>query len=915
MLDTLKFLLFVILLFITIMLNQNVTSKKSGERDLSQFWRLENENGTLKLDNLTLPSGVYTALEQGLIIESILDLKNDITTKWIARDNWTFSLDIPCNQEELNYTNVILTLHGVDTFAEVFLNGELIGETENMFVRYRFNVKQKLRNESKNFSRLAITIRSPITEAKSLSTSYQRRKIVPECPPPVYNGECHVNLIRKMQASFAWDWGLAAPSMGIWKPVRLEFYNSIKIRDITFSLTDEETHWKALVGVYLETGTTRKNVIGTLTFKIFEVELNLEEQIVSVNRTSSDSGELLIENILTIPKEFVKLWWPNGYGTQKLYNLYVKWEDNLVNSIKVHDRETLIAEKVIRIGFRNIKLSQEETTDGLMFYFVINGIPIFMKGSNWIPSSVLPESSYDENYVKFLLYAAHDANMNMLRVWGGGVYESDYFYQLADELGILLWHDLMFACSMYPANEEFLANVAIEVNQNVRRIQHHPSVAIWATNNENEVALRQNWYNTNPNEEAYIQDYKKLYVELIQAEISKVDKWRPIVISSPSNGILSVKEDYIAQNPQDPRYGDVHYYNYVMDGWNPIIYRGGRFISEYGFQSFPAFTSWPVRDLSIPQLSDLIKHRQHSPLGNVPILQMIEKNLPMPSVNSSSYWRDVIYLSQVSQAMIVKTETEVYRSKRVEQGTMGALYWQLNDVWISPSWSSIEYGGKFKILHYWLSEVFAQNHVVAYINALKKLELYLIRDTLGPSEHWSIEVKVHRWDKFVPVDLIAYDSIVVPENTVVKVDTFDIYDRLRQNNRLAKDHLLRIDLYRSKKKIAENFVFLDKIRNADSISNVSLRLNIVSVNCNKVSNIVRISLEVTIDCPAVFVYLELTPENSALKQCQFSKNGFLQFTPIQTVHMQCVDIGCKSKLLSSDITPLTVNQVMSRQEI
>lgn len=146
--------------------------------------------------------------------------------------------------------------------------------------------------------------------------------------------------------------------------------------------------------------------------------------------------------------------------------------------------------------------------------------------------------------------------MNMLRVWGGGVYESDYFYQLADELGILIWHDMMFACSTYPTNDEFLVNVAIEVHQNVRRIQHHPSVALWATNNENEVALRQNWYGTKFNEEAYVADYRKLYVDVIQPEILRVDKWRTVLISSPSNGDRSIEEDYYAQNPQDPRYGD-----------------------------------------------------------------------------------------------------------------------------------------------------------------------------------------------------------------------------------------------------------------------------------------------------------------------------------------------------------------------
>lgn len=912
MLDTLKFFIFVLILLITILLNQNVTSKKSGERDLSQFWRIENENGTLRIENQTIPSGIYSALEQALIIESVLDFKNDLTTKWIARDNWTYSVPIPCNINELNFTHVILTLHGVDTFSKIYLNEEFVGETSNMFVRYRFNLKPMLRNECKNSPELRISIRSPVAEASLLAANYDHLKVVPECPPPRYNGECHVNMIRKMQASFAWDWGLAVPSMGLWKPVRLEFYDSAKIRDITFALFDEETHWRVLVGVYLETGIAKRRLQGTLMFKILGIQL--ENEIANVDKSSDDSGEIFVEHTLTINKTVVDLWWPNGYGRQKLYNLYVKWEDNAINSVQLHDRESMIAEKVIRIGFRNIKLSQERTSDGLMFYFIVNDVPMFMKGSNWIPSSVLPESSYDENYVKFLLYAARDANMNMLRVWGGGVYESDYFYQLADELGILIWHDMMFACSMYPADEAFLSNVKVEVTQNVRRIQYHPSVALWATNNENEVALRQNWYGTNTNEAVYTEEYKKLYVNVVQPRIAKVDKWRTVVISSPSNGDQSVKEGHIAKNPQDPHYGDVHYYNYIHDGWNPVIYRGGRFISEYGFQSFPALTSWPVRDLRNDELTDLIEHRQHSPLGNVPILEMIDKNLPMPNNESANYWRDIIYLSQISQAMIVKTETEVYRSKRIEYGTMGALYWQLNDVWIAPSWSSIEYGGKYKILQYWIKDVFAQNHVIAYINAMRKLDIYLVRDSLGSDEAWSVEINIHQWNKFMRVDSLSFNSTKVPENTVVRIGSYDIYDHLRQRKLDAKDHLLLINLYRDGSKIAENFVLLDKIKNAAQIMEPTVRLTIAAVSCNVATNVVHVSLEVVVSSPAAFLYMELTPENSALKQCQFSKNGFLQFTPIQTVHLKCVDVGCKSKLQSSDIDVLTVNELLLRRD-
>ncbi|XP_055589869.1 beta-mannosidase [Uranotaenia lowii] len=909
MLESIKFFIFILLLLLTIMLNQNVTSKKSGELDLNQFWTIENSNRTLKLQNQSIPSGVYTALEQDQIIESILEFKNDITTKWIGLENWTYTTMLECDTRILNYSEVILTFHGVDTFARIYIGNKLLGETNNMFVRYRFDIRHMLQVECRANLQLRVEIRSSVSEAASLAAKYDKLKIVPECPPAVYHGECHVNLIRKMQASYAWDWGLAAPSMGIWKSVKLEFYDSVKIRDLTFALSDEETGWEVVVGVYLETGTKEAQLKGTLTFKFMGIQIETNEEILTVKGTSNSTGEFFINHTLHIPKESVELWWPNGYGAQKLYSLYVRWEDDKINSVHENYHDSRISEKSVRVGFRTVKLCQEPFTDGRMFYFTVNDVPIFMKGSNWIPSSILPEKSADKKYVKYLLTAARDANMNMLRVWGGGVYESNEFYRLADELGILIWQDLMFACSMYPADEDFLETVKLEVQQNVRRIQHHPSIAIWATNNENEVAIRQNWYSTNSLEKDYVAEYKKLYEETIRPTIAEIDSWREILTSSPSNGDQPRDDDYIAKNPQDPRFGDVHYYNYEMDGWNPIIYSGGRFISEYGFQSFPAFTSWPVRDLGLNNLTDLINHRQHSPLGSVPIIRMIDANLPTPSRNSTSYWQNMIYLSQVSQAMIVKTETEVYRSKRVEKGTMGALYWQLNDVWTAPSWSSIEYGGKFKILHHWIKDVFANVHVIAYFNSQNSLDIYAIRDTLGSDEEYTIEVCIHSWKSFLPVDKISFTKIV-PQNTVVKFDSYDIYKYLEQKSFSREDHMLFVNLYQNNKKISDNFVFLNKIKKSN-LPKPTATVSIAASSCNKSNNAVLYSLEISTTRPALFVYLELAPEVVSLKKCQFSKNGFLQFTPIQMLYLQCIDIDCKSKLQNNDITLQTINSLMN----
>uniref|UniRef100_A0A182PVA2 beta-mannosidase n=1 Tax=Anopheles epiroticus TaxID=199890 RepID=A0A182PVA2_9DIPT len=950
MLDALKFFLFVILLLVTIMLNQHVTSKRSAELDLELLWRIQDTKGGKRcrqlvphemgnnelplvavfvIQNQTVPSGVYSALEQSMIIGSLLEDYNDYNTSWVGETDWIYRTNLSCLAEDYRY--VLLTFHGVDTFASVYLGEKLLGVTDNMFVRYRYDVKQLCDGETRE---LRLQFRSPVIEARERAKG-RALPIVPICPPDVYHGQCHVNLIRKMQASFSWDWGLAAPSMGIWKPVRLEYYSSALIRDLTVVISEIEVNgseqWTIAVGVYLETGLASAQLKGVLTFKIIGVPLVVHEseQTLTVTNETNEHGELLIKHGLTVARDAVERWWPNGYGKQTLYSLYVRWEDAAVNSVKMANPDTMISEKVIRIGFRTVLLSQERTTDGLMFYFKVNDVPIFAKGSNWIPSSVLPERSYDANYVKFLLYAARDVHMNMLRVWGGGLYESDHFYRMADELGLLIWHDLMFACSMYPSDSDFLRTVQEEVRQNVRRIQHHPSVAVWATNNENEVALRQNWYKTEANYSAYYTQYVELYVRTVLPTVEANDPWRTVLLSSPSNGDLSLKERYIATNPQDPRYGDVHYYNYFLDGWNAAQYRGGRFVSEYGFQSFPAFTSWPeARSYRPTELSKLIEHRQHSPLRNVPILDMINFNLPLPSDPSAEgYWPELIYLSQLSQAMIVKTETEVYRARRLEHGTMGALYWQLNDVWIAPSWSSIEYGGTFKLLHVWLRDIFAPEHLVAFINERRQLEVVAVRDTLGTApELWDVEIRIHRYGSFRVVERMRMDKIEVPPNTVVLVKHWDVYGHLANQGLHPADHLVLLYAYRHPQAgqqhqslvppqmIAQNFALLDKLKNIRAAQRVqpTVAINVVSAVCSERNNLTSVSLEVSVSVPALFVYLQLTPENSTLKQCQFSRNGFIQFQPVRIVQLTCVDPGCRNKIQARDITVRTVNELLVR---
>lgn len=386
---------------------------------------------------------------------------------------------------------------------------------------------------------------------------------------------------------------------------------------------------------------------------------------------------------------------------------------------------------------------------GLSFYFEVNGHPMFMKGSNWIPSDVLPEKSASRDRIKFLLGAARDAHMNMLRVWGGGVYESDYFYEVADEYGILIWHDFMFACAMYPVYENFLHSVTVEVEQNVRRLQHHASIAIWATNNENEAALVQNWYGTKPEYERFKQEYHKLYIEVVKATAEQNDLWRICLSSSPSNGRHTDNVTFISANPQDNHYGDIHYYNYVADTWNWSTYPKPRFVSEYGVQSYPALSSWVASIGGDDYLPDLMRHRQHSPLGDVPIDALIVRHLPIQNVPKDRKTEATIYFSQISQGMAIKTQTEYYRILRSSfANTMGALYWQLNDVWVAPSWSSIDYMGKFKILQFMAKKFLEPTSIVPIVDAADVLRLFLVEDRLEKGPDYVARMKVYSWKDF-----------------------------------------------------------------------------------------------------------------------------------------------------------------------
>ncbi|KAK4886003.1 hypothetical protein RN001_002274 [Aquatica leii] len=870
------------------------------EQDLGGVWFLTNIQKGYNLKAF-VPGGVYTDLMQNDIIKDVFYGYNDVRTRWVSKSNWNYTKTFTVNTELATQQKILLVFDGIDTFSKIYVNNILVGSTANMFIKYEFNLKTYV---IVGTNILRVEFQSPVVVARNLFKKQLENYLVPPiCVPSEYNGECHVNHIRKMQASFGWDWGPAFPSMGIWKKVYLQGYNSAALSEITTFLSsdDVKNSWNILFNVYFKTSCD--NILqGDLKITI-QTEILKITEIYKVNIQKDMNGEFIFSHNLTIPKSYVNLWWPNGYGKPFLYEL---------RAMFVSPDKTEQSEKLLKIGFRKVDLVQNVLEKGKSFYLKINDIPIFVKGSNIIPLSILPELSYNSTHIKFLLQSSKDVHMNMLRVWGGGLYESDAFYKTADELGLLIWQDFMFACSMYPVTEEFLKNVSLEVKQQVRRLQYHPSIVVWAASNENEVALRQNWYGTNTNFSLYKNDFKILYVNTIKSQVLSIDKTRPFLTSSPTNGIQSEMEDYVAKDPQSHFYGDVHFYNYFMDGWNQNIYPINRFASEYGYQSLPSVRTLltatnNTHDLNI--FDNFLKHRQHHEFGYLQMDLLINFQLKLPSESSQAFYKAFIFYSQIVQAMSIKIETELYRRWRsnindIGEGlTMGTLYWQLNDVWAAPSWSSIDFKNNWKMLHYYAKNFFAPIIITTEMSASKDMNVYIVSDLLKTFHNSLLNIGVYKWNSVAPVYETTIKIDVLP-GLAKKVQTYslrtffsEIKDKPCEANVLENCFVYFTLTDRNKNKIApDNYLFPVALKHSRLVAP-----NLQMVNVSQVDSFGRL-FEITIktDVVTLFVWLDIKDING-----RFSENGFLQVTEEKIIQfISTVAISLEKLLQNLSVTHL-----------
>ena len=621
----------------------------------------------------TIPGTVHTDLLNAGLIPEPFASDNETDLKWISTCDWLYEtrFDYPATDDK-NLT-LYLVFEGIDTYAQISLNGKVLATVDNMFLRHTFRIDQMIRQGTNN---LSILFYSPF-QYTAMNERPLRQFSSARFPERVF--------IRKAQYSFGWDWGPSFPTMGLWRPVYLEWRDKAVIRSFYFETTSLRDD-RAEVRIKTEVEDSAEE-----SYRV-EAVFEGDGQRFSKENPSDEEFRLIIER--------PKLWWPQGYGEPFLYDLQLKLKDS-------SGRELDILQT--KVGLRTVKL-ELQTGQGKAFRFRINGKLLYLKGANWIPAdSFLPRVTPDK--YRYLLNMAQQANMNILRVWGGGIYEDDLFYRLCDEQGILVWQDFMFACAAYPENEEFLANVQKEIEYNVKRLQAHPSVLIWCGNNENEWIWYRDTYEPMTDMPGY-----NLFHQIIPQWLQTLDPTRPYWPSSP----FGDEED-----PNDPASGNRHQWD-IWSHWvdySEVIHDRSLFVTEFGFQGpadYYTFAKYLKEDELQPQ-SRVFEFHNKQEEGPERIYRFLSGHLPVKE-DIHSY----IYLAQMNQAFALKHCLEHWRLRRPE--TAGSIIWQINDCWPVTSWSLIDSELIPKPAYYEVRRVFA-DVLLAFKNSNGLIELFLDRSS------------------------------------------------------------------------------------------------------------------------------------------------------------------------------------------
>jgi beta-mannosidase len=606
-----------------------------------------------------VPGCVHTDLmSAGLIPDPYLDTnENDVA--WIGRTDWRYATVF--DADTAGHERVDLVCEGLDTVATVSLNGVVVGTSANQHRSYRFDLRPALRDGS---NELAVEFTSAYSYAEAMRTALGDR-------PGAYAEP--YQFIRKMACNFGWDWGPTLVTAGIWRPIGLQAWSTARL-DRVRPLVTVEPDGSGRVSVHVD---VERSGVGPDVPLIVTARVGMQTTTVKI-----EAGESSAVVDVVVPD--VELWWPRGFGGQPLYDLTV--------GLAAEEGEAALGQWQRRIGFRMVRLDTTPDEIGERFAIEVNGEPVFVKGANWIPDDCFPSRVDRARYAARLAQAC-EANLNLLRIWGGGIYESQDFYELCDSLGILVWQDFLFACAAYPEESPLAAEVEAEAREQVARLTAHPSLVLWNGNNENIEGYFSWGWQPRLEGRTWGEHY---YLDVLPRVVSEVDPTRPYWPGSPYSGSMQ-------RDPQDDRYGTRH----LWDVWNRVDYAEyrstrPRFAAEYGYQGPPNFATLrrAVADRPLRPDSPGVLHHQKADDGNGKLQRGLAYHFPVP--NDFDDWH---YLTQVNQARALTVGIEHLRT--LWPTCTGSVVWQLNDCWPVTSWAMVDGDARLKPLWYAVRRAYA----------------------------------------------------------------------------------------------------------------------------------------------------------------------------------------------------------------
>lgn len=722
--------------------------------DLNGLWKMKSIDGVDWID-AKVPGTVFNDLMNAGIMEDPFYRDNELKVREFAALDYQYYREFDVPGELLCQDSVVLHCDGLDTLTEIKINNVYIANTDNMHRNYEFDIKNLLK-PGKNSIR--IVFYSPVNYIEKKDKEYHLYGDGGNTIPGI-------SYIRKGHYMFGWDWGPQIPDSGIWRNISILGYTGARLQDVYIT----QRHKEEMVSLDIR---VRAELFDKLPF-IIEAEV-LTPDMKTIRVSAPASGN---EIHLSLDIENPSLWWPNGFGDQSLYNV----------KVKIIQNEEMLDLKELTIGLRTLGIKREKDQWGECFEFAVNGVSIFAMGADYIPEdNILSRCSREKT--ESLIKQCKEANFNCLRVWGGGIYPEDYFFDLCDKYGLIVWQDFMFACAVYEMNEEFAQNIRKEAEDNIRRIRHHACLGLWCGNNEMELAW-ECW--DIPKVPRLKTDYIKQFEVLLPQVVKENDPGTFYWPASPSSGGGF-------DDPNDENRGDAHYWK-VWHGLRPFgDYRKYyfRFVSEFGFQAFPSLKT--IEAFTLPEdrniFSYVMERHQKNGTANGKILFYLSDNFKYPKDFSS-----LLYASQILQGEAIRTGVEHWRRNRGR--CMGAIYWQLNDCWPVASWSGIDSFGRWKALHYYAKRFFAPVLLSARQEETK-VELYLSNETMAAANctvFWELRNDAEiltEGSTEACVEALSSKSCVeldfgdILENNSDRMSTYLVYSMVSDGRELAGETLL-----------------------------------------------------------------------------------------------------------------------------